>query len=125
MELPPGLRLSFEDQPSWADREFNRRSARRLQRAVSARPELFVFRHFRARRYGWRDPRWADRQLLRWLAVCGPALGASGFAPGWDRAPLDGVGRTAWPRVRVPFGLGRHLFVPGAGILPEAWLRRV
>jgi hypothetical protein len=121
---PAGLRLDIEDRPAAADVEV-------LPNGLEA----------------FNESRWPGHQQWKPLAVFareGEAIvaGLAGEAySGWlfikylwglrgaegqgDRTRADGGGRGPGDRARLPLILGRHLLLPGAGLLSEAWLRAV
>ena len=95
------------------------------KRAVPRRPALFVFRHLRARR-GRLDPGRADRHLLCRLAVYQSAVVACPEAAPRRHRHRPGLrGRAARTRIRLSFGLSRHVLVSGDELLPAARVSRV
>src|SRR5690242_19897822 len=118
MDLPQGLRLSFEDNPSRAEREFIDDGLGAYNAAFLRDSRYSYFGIFVRDAGGPRhDPCRADRQLLCRLAVRGAAVGRNRSAPARDRAAADGRGRAACPRFRLPFCLCRYLLVPRTRVL--------
>ncbi len=74
MELPPGLRLSVEDNPSWDDREFVDDGLGRYNAPFLRNPPFDYFGVF-VRGEDSRDPRRVDRPHLCRLARHRPLMG--------------------------------------------------
>src|SRR6266571_4497292 len=119
MELPPGLRLSVEQNPSWEDRELIDNGLGDYNAAFLRDNSYDYFGIFVRGDAGAIRAGLIGHVYAGWLFVNLLWVHADLRRGGIGRGLLAEAARRS---PRLPFGLARHLLVPGARILSETRL---